>query len=163
MKVIGDYKEWVEKNTGKKFTKIELSSIYDAFEGENLKQAEKWFTNCERGNCHFNAGMTMRVFQPTEGYYEITFCEGLATNYMIPHCWNKVKNLLTGEVFYVDFTLGATGDAYLIEEWDEDIVKLFDAVRFSFIPFKNGYVETRGNKKAERIFHWHYPNFGKTA
>lgn len=160
MKVIGDYKECVENLTGKKFTKIELSSIYDVFSGEALKSAEKWFEHCERGQCHFNAGMAMRAFNP-EDYYEITFCEGLATNLLIPHCWNKIKNLTTGEVFYVDFTLGATGVAYLIEEWDEDILKLFDTTHQAFIPFKNGYFETRGNKKAERLFKWHYPKYGK--
>lgn len=151
-------KEYYENLTGKNIKEIEIVPYKDIFTGKNLEKCKNADFKSKRGSCHYNAGMVMGL--NLDGW-DITFCEGLYKG-CIPHCWNKVTNRETGESYYVDFTIGA-GKAYLVEEWDNDIIKLFNARKQAFVPFENGDDMTEKNKKARAIFVKHYPKYGSTS
>lgn len=150
--------QYYENYTGKKAKEIKMSRLEDVFSGEDLKWAKKSEESSEPRHCHFNSAMAMTALHHLKDY-EITFCEGIF-NGCIAHCWNKVKNLKTGEEYYVDFTLGQRQEQYLLlEEWDRDIIRLFDAKRNAFVPFQEGDYYTENNKRARAILLKHYPAF----
>lgn len=148
-------KEYYTSKVGiKSTTPVKVEKIENVLGGEDLEKCLKFMRNvCTPHNCHCNAAMAWVILKG----WKVSFCEGLGTNFLIPHCWTCLTNKETGEKRYVDFTLNEECESILFMEWEQqDIINLFSACNYAFIPFDSW--EFNLTKKGQKIMLKYYPN-----
>ena len=147
---------WSER-LGIDLKEVKIEKVEDVLTGENLAKAKRFMENIAIAkNCHYNTAL---FCDWTFEGYEVTFCEGLAGDWLINHCWTCLTNKETGEKRYIDITLDEESDAYIFNEWSrKDIWDLFNTCKYAFIPHREMWQYLDKNNKTRKLYNKYYPN-----